>query len=287
MRKIFLICLCILITNAYALMAEDKGTDYIALARSYIKNKEYAKAVSALEEAVNVDPKIENIVALTQLYIYTNDPRCVEYYRLLKQKGYDRANMIYQMIFLSRFSSGLMTLTEDQLDIGWKAGDIPKDEKTLEYLKSANAYRTQDSYKKAIDVYERALKEFQFKDSEKAGIFYMIGMLYFMYRHNEEDVTKSISYVKNSYELFNSDAAKLSLLEIYSATGKNTEAAQFLSEGLEKNPQDKLLLYYQGLLYFANQNWAEAIKSWDKVREIDKILFALISDNYDKASKMP
>ena len=118
------------------------------------------------------------------------------------------------------------------------------------YLHKAKEY-----YKKALDV----------DSGSQDATYYQNQRQYILYLHK---IGKGMQAVKEqeSYKKEHPDRPESysSLALAYKLTGKIEHAKTVLEEGLTKFPEDALLLYYLGDIYYKTKQEQEALSCWEK-----------------------
>lgn len=257
---------------------------HIGAGSIYARLKEYDKATNEFELAVKInrDESIEAIEKLIFLYLLKEDVKAIDYLKVLQAMRPQYVAEIYRQVFLSRFYG--IEETEDGLTITIPLCELElSDDKFSQYVQRADSYLEKGEYGKAILVYKEFVDEETFPKKQIAAACYTIGTLYTKLNNRSE----GIKYIKRAIDLYPDEIFfKMGLIDAYRSTMNYSRGLQEIEKLLEVNPNDKFALFYGGVLYFESQKWDKAIESWDKLKQVDKILFALTENEYDKAKQM-
>ncbi len=259
---------------------------YRGLGGGYGDSGKYLEAMENLEKAVSLHPNNpEYHRALGLAYVFNQRwEDALREHKFLKDKYPKEDTELKQAMILIRYFGktkvqkgmhGIELATcffEDNKK-------LPKD--VLEYLEKADKYAEKSLFQEAAGEYKKSIT---IKETAVANI--LLGDLYLK---KYKDCQSALKYFKKAQELavdrVETQIFHIVLAQAYDLCGKRGEAENTLRQFLEKYPHNPLALYYLADHFFKKGYWADALKVYNQLKNVDKIIFALIEDDYKKAEK--
>lgn len=250
---------------------------HIGVGNIYARLKEYEKAVGEFDLAIKINPE-ESIEAMENtilIYLLKNDESAIDYFRILKKTNIPSAEAMKKNMMRARFF-GIQEV-DGGFDIVMSMNE-PVHKEIMPYIQKADTFIAQSQYEEAINTYKESLKE-----KETAVAHYAIGKIYELLNKSQEAIT----HLDKAVQLKpNDNLLRLELINVYGLYRDSLNALKETKKLLEKEPLNKIGLFYQGQIYFRSNQYKEAKENWDKLKQVDKILFGLIEDDYEEAVSM-
>ena len=253
---------------------------HLGLGRAYARTKEYDKAIEQMEFVIKLDPqRRKNMLPnLILLYLYKNDIKSVQRFWELKHVDRQLAESFFPEIFNARIY-GIKEINGGLLVAHYFVDGSTK--RTLEVAKNAEFFITGGDYAQAVSLYKEFLSKDDLTSKEKALINDTIGNLYCKYL---KDPQNALLFLKQAVALDTEELAyRISLIDVYRMLQQYDNALDEVNKILASDAKSKYGLYMQGVIYFKKADWTNAFKSWDKLKQVDNILFGLIEESYNKA----
>jgi len=255
---------------------------YRAIGGAFADSGRYEEALRYLKKAIDLDPdNLEYHYTLGLLYVALGRlSDAVKEYNLLKDKqiyvGFSPEYLEYAIIYSRYF--GKIQKVKGGIQIGFEIEYLPprdKNKKLWSYFDRAIDYKNKGMYEEAIEEYKKSLKV-------KETIFanYELGTLYIRYG----DCNNGLRYLTKARDLANDRGILYGALAMaYCACDKNDEAIQLLESFLQRNPRDIYVLYTLGEILFESGNWNKVVEIYEKLKDVDGIIFGLVEDKYGEA----
>ncbi|MBM3248509.1 MAG: tetratricopeptide repeat protein [Candidatus Omnitrophica bacterium] len=262
---------------------------YYGIGLIFAGNGKYKEAVESLRKALELDSGNNRYHdALCLAYLASKDfESALGEYKIIRRKvtpptRYNYEEYLREVILMSRYFG--VDASKGAVDFKIELDDYPSQlseekrkallshfERANEYKRSASGYsKSIKEYKKSLGVYETAAANFGL-----AMVYEKMG--------EYENMTSHLERAKD----ISPDKAILwtSVSDVYFSYGKADKAIDTLKEFLEKHPRDALVLYELGTILFENKDWAEALQIYDRLKDVDSIIFGLVEENYKEAEK--
>lgn len=258
---------------------QNSAEAHLGLASVYARMKAYDKAIAEYERAMQNDPGVATkaLPSLIFIHLLKDDVKAVEYFKKLYSIDSSLANALFKHIFYSRMFG--FEETEDGLETK-KILTMIKGEWSDDVFRADSLYG-EGKHKESVDEYKKILnKNLPFE--VKAAIYNAIGNILFELNRPED----ALSYLEKAIDLNpNEFALRIGLVDAYRSMGDFSRALEETEKILKLDQNNKYGLYVKGSLYFKMAQWQDAVSNWDKLKEVDKILFAMINDYYRDAKE--
>lgn len=147
------------------------------------------------------------------------------------------------------------------------------------YLLKALIYSKNFEYKKAIDMYQEALK---YTDDE-AEVIFLIGMEYFY----QEEYAEAIKHFKYCLFIDPQDIQSLNnLIFCFEAQKSQQDARDYLVEFIEENPYSQVAWFLLGKQYYTLKNYEEALESYNYALLIEETFVGALIEKGKSLEKL-
>lgn len=147
------------------------------------------------------------------------------------------------------------------------------------YLLKALIFSRNFEYKKAIEMYQQALK---YTDDE-AEVFFLIGMEYFY----QEEYSEAVKHFKYCLSIDKEDIQSLNnLIFCFEAQKASLEARNFLIDFIEKNPYSQVAWFLLGKQHYTLKNYDHALKSFDYALLIEETFVGALLEKGKSLEKL-
>lgn len=248
---------------------------HIGAGRMYARLKDYDNAIKEFEAAIKISPQgsVDAIRKIIMIYLFKNDVKVIDYLKMLDEiSPQDEEEMLKYVIQARLF--GLKEVNGGLEITMTSAIKIPEEIKP--FAKRADEFISKEKYIEAINVYKESIA---LKDN--AGAHWAIGVIYASKLNRLEE---AVVHLKRAIELEPEEKLlRVYLIDSYGLMKNYLRVIEESKRLLEKDKLNKAALFFEGEAYFELQEWDKAIKSWDKLKKVDKIWFGVIEDEYKEA----
>lgn len=243
---------------------------YVNLAIALSQKKDYNNAISMLKVAQSKFPDNQQVKdTLTSIYGEVNDGKLAKASEYYNAGQYEQAVQIY---------SGITPMTEDiMLTIAACWQNLDNTQQALNAYKQAFAINPKNS----DTAYYIATMLIDNANSKEEGIQYLNKAL--ALDPNNQNAKQLQAYLNEQGEMQKLETA-MNLFE----QEKYDESIVLLNEILAKNPDNSYALYYRGMIYDAQEKFAQAIKDYELAVKLNKelsIINYLLGVDYDTLNK--
>ncbi len=269
-----------------AISLDPKRVDaHYWLGTVYIKQKEYGSAIRELEwVASNPNasyPARRTFTLLIFISLFKkDDDRTIGYLKKLFTVDPDSMSYIMPYIFYARLFG--LKQTEDGFEV-FKPLTAPFEDKTAKdaAIEATNLYDN-GQYLQAIETYKKVLNK-NLSPIFKAAIYNTIGMIYVK---ELQRPSEGIPFLEQAVALNPKEfALKIGLVDAYRMSGDYDKALNQVRQILAQEPSNRYGLYAEGVLHFKKGEWKEATVSWQKLQQVDKVIFSFIEESYRQAKQ--
>jgi len=256
---------------------------YMDLGRVYGRLKEYDKAIYYMELSLKANEDIAEKVLPNLIFIYLlkNDVKAATYLKKLLKINPPLGSYLAKLVFNARIYG--IKERDGELVVEHLFFDSSTS-RVLEVVKKADVFIESGEFDKAISIYDAFIKKENLTPKEKAAILHTIGMLYSVEQNKPQE---GLPYLEQAVELDPGEVAfRIGLIDAYRSLQEYSKALDEINAMLAQDPDNKYGLYFKGVIYFKRGEWKKAIENWDKLEKVDKILFALLEAEYNKAANM-
>jgi tetratricopeptide (TPR) repeat protein len=168
-----------------------------------------------------------------------------------------------------------MLVYDDKLEIAEKMlNELYAIEPTNEeiFIQKANIYSKRDNHKKAVELLEEALKFTE----DYSDVYNLIGMEYLFM----DDLEKAKeNFTKCLEEEIEDQSALYNVVYCYEFLDQNTEAIEFLTKYIEKNPYSEIAWHQQGRIYYGLKDYENAVRAFEFATYIDDEFIGAFMEN--------
>lgn len=265
-----------------AIAADPSSAEaHLLLGRLYGKERRYDDSAKELEAAIQLDAAISPraVPFLVFIYLFKDDPRAAEHVKRLFAVDPEAAGRLYQHVFYARIFG--LEEAPGGFETRKKLAAIPQDAALAGKMRDAEAFISKRMYAEAIEAYKKILSSAGIAVELQAAIHNAIGNIYL---YELKDSRQGIPYFEKAVAL-NPDelALRMGLIDAYRMLEDYQKALEEDKKILAADPLNKYGLYVAGSVYFKLRRFGEAISNWEKLRDVDRILFGLVEEAYISA----
>ena len=261
-------------------LSPDTAEACRGLAGLYADTGKFEEAEEEILKAIKLSPdNSEYRFTLGMIYVATKRwEDAAREYSLLKSKdiqGVNYSQNLRLMVLYSRIF-GATTGKQGGIEYSMPFERFDKKELPKELLEYFDRARKSDALK-AIEILKDSLKI-----KETAAAHHDLGAIYFKLGNCQE----AVAHLQKSKELnIESNLSYLALSEAYFHCNRNQEGFDILKEFLQNHPDDILVTYVLSDRYIALKDYESSVKMLEKLRDLDKVIFSLIEDEYKIAKE--